>query len=111
MKIEEYLKSITPEDIKIIDKLDNMYDNELMNKRFYCWLISEKEKAFSFIENNIQKNAEYFMSFIYKETIRLYNEGVVDRADEWSAGLYNCDQLYIKAILCFCKEYGYDYSM
>jgi hypothetical protein len=39
-----------------------------------------------------------YISFIVSETQNLYEQGLIDKANDFSSGLYNCDEVYLYAI-------------
>lgn len=98
MNIKEWMKNITSEDIDLIDKLENMCNNEI-NEELYNLINSNTNKYYPRIEKYIKEHVSYYVDFIVTETQSLYNQDLIDSNEYWSSGLYNCDEIYVKAIV------------
>ena len=78
---------------KINDLLKNQNDVQTHNLK----KISKKE-LLKKVKEYIKEHAYEYKAFIMDETLSLYKQGKIKRPYEWSHGLYNCDELYSKAI-------------
>ena len=104
--IEEFIKNLSKEDIDLIDKLDNLNGHAQISDTV-CRLASE-ERTFDIIEHYIDEILsddigesslpQESIDFIIEETQRLYEEGLINEPDDFSSGLYNCDEIYLYAI-------------
>ena len=99
---KEFIDNLTNDDIDLIDKLDNL--SEQISEYAYE-LMKEKENfenANEYIKEILQGEAcewltEKYINFIEEETNDLYEGGFCEK-DDFSAGLYNCDELYLIVI-------------
>ena len=104
--IKEFIENLSNEDIDLIDKLINLHDGWQISESVYK-LASEK-RTFEIIEDYIKEIliddigdtelAEKYINFIVEETQRLYEGEITPNADDFSSGLYNCDDIYLYAI-------------
>lgn len=104
--IEEFIDNLSNDDIDLIDKLDNLHGHGQISDEVYK-LASEKDN-FETIEHYIREIlqddignsglAEAYIDFITEETENLYEQEVIDKVDDFTGGLYNCDELYLYAI-------------
>lgn len=97
MNIKEWINNITSEDIDLIDKLENMCNNEI-NEELFDLIDSNTNKYYPRIEKYIKEHIGYYVDFIVTETQSLYNQDLINHHEDWSSGLYNCDQIYVRAI-------------
>ena len=102
MTIKNFIKNLTNDDIDLIDKLDNLsgqisdYVYELMQDEDNFENVNEYIKEILWGEAYEHRTKE-FIDFIIDETNELYAEDMCAKND-FSAGLYNCDELYLLAI-------------
>ena len=100
--IKEFIDNLTDNDIDLIDKLDNLdglisdYAHELMKEK------DNFENANEYIKEILQGKAlenltQEYIDFIVEETNELYEGGFCEK-DDFTAGLYNCDELYLLVI-------------
>jgi hypothetical protein len=102
--IKEFIKNLTDDDIDLIDKLDNLCGHEQISDYAYE-LMKEKqnfEDANEYIKEILHGEAhedltEKYIYFVVEETNNLC-EGGFCKKDDFTAGLYNCDDLYLYAI-------------
>ena len=104
--IKDFIKNLSKEDIDLTDKLDNLYGHGQISETVY--IRASRTRTFENIENYIEeiliddigdmKLAGEYINFIVEETQRLYEEKLILNADDFTAGLYNCDELYLYAI-------------
>ena len=102
MKITDFIENLTKDDVDLIDKLDNLNGHEQISEEDYE--LASEETNFKDIEEfviDILQNgddlSDQYINFIVNETQRLYEEDLC-RKDDFTAGLYNCDDLYLFAI-------------
>ena len=105
-KIEEFIENLSKEDIDLIDKLDNLCGHGQISETVYR--LAMEERTFDIIESYIDEIliddigdtelAEEYITFIVEETERLYEQGIINEVDDFSSGLYNCDDIYLYAI-------------
>ena len=105
-KIEKFIENLRKEDIDLVDKLDNLYGHGQISETVY--IRANRKDNFDPIENFVKeilqgniwdlKLAEKYINFIVEETQRLYEEELIDDAADFTAGLYNCDEIYLYAI-------------
>jgi hypothetical protein len=102
MRINDFINNLTNNDIDLIDKLDNL-SSQISE---YAYELMEEEENFEnaneYIKEILRGEAmedltEEYIDFIVEETNNLYEEGLCEK-DEFSAGLYNCDELYLLVI-------------
>ena len=94
---KEFVENITREDVDLIDKLSNMCDNEITENLMN--FIHKNPELYSQIEDFVIEHVAEYEEFITIETEGLYVEELIDAEDDYSSGLYNCDEIYIRAIL------------
>lgn len=104
--VKEFIENLSNEDIDLVDKLDNLNGAGQISETVYK-LASEKDN-FETIEHYVREIlqddigdtelAEEYIEFIVDETESLYEQGLIDEADDFTGGLYNCDDLYLYAI-------------
>ena len=104
--IEEFIKNLSKEDIGLADKLDNLYGHGQISETVY--IRASRTRTFDIIESYIEeiliddigdtRLTEEYVNFIIEESQRLYEEGLILNADDFSSGLYNCDGIYLYAI-------------
>ena len=103
--INEFISNLTNDDIDLIDKLNNLYGHGQISEEDYEFAL--KKENFEIIEDFIReilqddigdtKLAKKYITFIMEETENLYEQGFCLK-DDFTAGLYNCDNLYLYAI-------------
>lgn len=96
-KFELWCKNLSSDDIDLVDKLSNMCENEISEELFEL-IDKNEQKYYPRIEEYIKKNINRYVDFIITETYALYNQELIDSNDDWSSGLYNCDEIYVRAI-------------
>ena len=104
--IEDFIENLSNDDIDLIDKLCNLNEAGQISDEVYE-LCQEKD-TFEIIEHYIKEIlrddigytelAEEYIDFIVAETESLYEQGLIDETDDFTGGLYNCDDLYLYAI-------------
>ena len=94
---KEFVTNITKEDVDLINKLDNMCDSEITGNLMN--FIRKNPDLYSKIEDFVIEHVAEYEEFIVIETEGLYDEELIDEADDYASGLYNCDEIYIRAIL------------
>ena len=102
MRIDKFIMNLTREDVDLINKLDYLNGNEQISEEDY--ILARKEENFKNIEEfiieilqNEDDLSNEYISFIEDETKDLYEDGLCEK-DDFTAGLYNCDVLYLFAI-------------
>lgn len=104
--VKEFIENLSNNDIDLVDKLDNLCGHGQISDKVYE-LASEKdnfETIEHFVREILQDDigdtelAEEYIDFIVDETESLYEQGLIDEADDFTGGLYNCDDLYLYAI-------------
>lgn len=94
-KCRIYLQHLTDADIDIINKLDNMYGSEIKNDNLYGQLLRNTDE----INKYIKENAYTYLEDILSNIQQLPDDCCPNNTNElFSAGLYNCDNLYCDAI-------------
>lgn len=94
---EEFVRNITRDDVDLIDKLDNMCGNEITCE--LAKFINKNKELYSKIEDFVIEHVAEYEEFIVIETEGLYEQELIDEEDDYVSGLYNCDEIYIRAIL------------
>jgi len=104
--IQEFIENLNNENIDLIDKLENLSASAQISE-VVCNLCQEKDN-FESVEDYIREilqgqvgNSELtdeYIDFIVEETENLYEQGLIDESDDFTGGLYNCDDLYLYAI-------------
>lgn len=94
-KCRIYLQHLTDADIDIINKLDNMYGSEIKNDNLYGQLLRNTNE----INKYIKENAYTYLEDILSNIKQLPDDCCLNNTNElFSAGLYNCNNLYCDAI-------------
>ena len=106
--VKKYIRGLTKEDVDLWDKLDNLSAAGQIPETLYNFLV-KNEGLLDVIEDTVIDFAELFIEDIAEETENLYNQDVCEE-DDWSAGLYNCDKLYLMAIKIIMLENFTDYE-
>lgn len=104
--IEDFIDNLSNDDIDLIDKLCNLHEASQINDKVYK--MCQDEDTFEIIEHYVREIlqddigdselAEKYIDFIVEETESLYEQELIDEADDFTGGLYNCDYLYLYAI-------------
>lgn len=94
---ETFAKNLNREEIDLIDKLGNMTDNEISDE--LAEYIANSPNLMEKIESIIKKEIYKYKDFIEEETEKLWEDEIIDDEYDYSGGLYNCDELYVIAIL------------
>ena len=94
---QEFVENITREDVDLIDKLSNMCDCEITEDLMN--FIHKNPDLYSKIEDFVIEHVNEYEEFITIETEGLYEQELIEDEDDYSSGLYNCDEIYIRAIL------------
>lgn len=94
---ENFVNNITRDDVDLINKLDNMCGCEI-NSELYEFIRNDSELCTK-IEDFVIKHVVEYEGFIIDETESLYEQEFIVRLDDYSGGLYNCDEIYMRAIL------------
>ena len=104
--IEEFIENLSNEDIDLIDKLDNLCGHGQISDTVYR--LANEERIFEIIESYVREIliddigdtelAEEYIDFIVEETQKLYEEELIPNKDDFSSGLYNCDDIYLYSI-------------
>lgn len=89
----KYLLNLTDVDIDLIDKISNLNEGGQITFEYEDLINSQINQ----INDYIKENAIDFVFEIWDETETCFNYDCCERYD-WSAGLYNCDDLYLNAI-------------
>ena len=62
-------------------------------------LINQREHIYyPRIEIYIKEHLAHYKDFIVNETKSLHNQELIDSEENYSSGLYNCDEIYVRAI-------------
>lgn len=104
--IKDFLLNLSDEDIDIKNKLDNMCGSEI-DDELYETLTENKDMLHQLCDNVrylVQEDFDDVADFVLEETRSLYEEGLIDSEDDYSAGLYNMDGLYSLAIEMLTEE-------
>lgn len=104
--LREFIDNLSDYDIDLTDKLVNLHDAGQISDTVYklCKRKENFESIEYFIRRILQDDVdeteltEEYIHFIDDETRVLYEGTLIDRADDYSAGLYNCDEVYLYAI-------------
>lgn len=94
---EAWAKNLTSDDIDVIDKLENMCENEI-NEELVELINKNKFKYYPRIEQYVKEHVNQYKSFIVDETCSLFEDEIIDSMEDWSSGLYNCDEIYVRAV-------------
>lgn len=97
-KFELWYENISSDDIDLINKLvDNICDSEI-SAELVGLIKNNKDKYFPRIEKYIKEHIIDYVWFIKSEVCNLWKEGLVSDICDYSSGLYNCDEIYVRAI-------------
>lgn len=104
MSIDYFIKNLTNDDIDLVDKLDNLcWHGQISDYAYHLMLEKDNfESANEYIKEILIGEAhenltEKYINFIVEKTDSLYEKGFCEK-DEFTAGLYNCDELYLLVI-------------
>lgn len=97
-RCREWLDNLSSKDIDLIDKVYNLeIENELVED-----LINQNDYLRSEIEKEVikalQLNKDKYIEEIVDSTTSMYEDGLIDEAEDFSSGLYNMDHIYFEAI-------------
>lgn len=93
----EFVENITREEVDLIDKLNNMCDCEITDE--LAEIINSNNELYVKIEDFVIKHVVEYEDFIISETEKLYAQELIHEKDDYASGLYNCDEIYVRAIL------------
>lgn len=93
---------VDTKNIDLENKLENMYGSEIDDK-VYNLINKNKKTLYPEIERYVSQNLYKYLNFINEETLRLLEEDLIDEYD-WTDGLYNCDELYLRAIIYVLRK-------
>lgn len=96
-KFDKWIKQLSSDDIDLLNKLSNMCENEITEEMVEL-INNNKDKYYPRIELYIKKHVVEYRDFIKSETSKLWMENLIDDICDYSSGLYNCDELYVRAI-------------
>lgn len=104
--IEKFIYNLDSSDIHLVDKLDNLCGHGQISEdvcemaRYYDTFLDIQDYIKEILQDDIgnTKLAEKYIKFIVDETESLYEQGLIDEPDDFTGGLYNCDDLYLYAI-------------
>lgn len=99
--VKEFLLNLSDDDIDIVNKLDNMYGSEITDEKLYERLAKDKDIQSAICENVrflVKKDIDDVSEEVTNETRNLFEDGLIDTEDDYTAGLYNMDGLYVQAI-------------
>lgn len=94
---KKWCKTLSSDDIDLVDKLSNMCNNEI-NEELFVLIDENESKYYPRIEKYIKEYIMDYKDFIITETQSLYNQQLIDSNEDWTSGLYNCDEIYVRAI-------------
>lgn len=101
MTLASFLKNLTDEQIDLQNKINNLSESGELDMLFEGTTYSESDlmddEAVFWINKYIKEYVKDFKDFIREETEMVFNSGCCKKND-WTAGLYNCDKLYMDAI-------------
>lgn len=96
-KFDEWVKQLSSNEIDLIDKLDNMCDSEISEELIEL-INNNEEKYYPIIESYIKEHVLEYRDFIKSEASKLWMENLSGDICDYSSGLYNCDEIYVRAI-------------
>lgn len=99
--LDNWCKNLSSEDIYLkikLSKLSNIRGFKF-DEDFIDFINSNKTKYYPKIETYIMNNISKYKEFILKATYDLYKNNLIKSKTDWAAGLYNYDEIYIKAII------------
>ncbi len=94
---QDFVQAITKDDVDLIDKLDNMSGSEITGE--LAKFINNNNELYSKIEDFVIEHLAEYEDFIVSETEDLYEQELINEPDDYASGLYNCDEIYVRAIL------------
>ena len=104
--IIEFINDLSSNDIDLYNKLDNLCGHGQISDTVYK--LCQDEETFDIIEHYVREIlqddigdtelAEEYINFIIEETESLYEQELINEADDFASGLYNCDDLFLYAI-------------
>lgn len=94
---KKFANNLTSDDIDLIDKLDNMDGCEITGE--LAEMIKGHKPLFVTIEEYIKMHINEYEDFIVEETESLYEQELIQDEYDFASGLYNCDEIYVRAIL------------
>lgn len=104
--IKDFIADLTNDDIDLFDKLDNLCGHGQISDTVYD--LALQEYNFPIIEHYIkellhknmgnEKMVDDWIGFIKEETKYLYDQELIYDIDDYTSGLYNCDDVYLYAI-------------
>lgn len=94
---KKWCEELSSDDIDLVDKLSNMCENEI-NEELYDLINKSESQYYPRIEKYIKEHIMDYKDFIITETYSLYNQELTDSNEDWDWGLYNCDEIYVRAI-------------
>lgn len=104
--IKDFIADLSNDDIDLFDKLDNLCGHGQISDTVYD--LALQEYNFPIIEHYVkellhknmgnEKMVDDWISFIKEETKYLYDQELIYDIDDYTSGLYNCDDLYLYAI-------------
>lgn len=97
-KFEKWCNNLSSDEIDLVDKLCNMYESEISEELIEL-INDNKEKYYPRIEQFIRENIKDYADFIKSETTKLWEEKLINDKFDYSSGLYNCDEIYVRAII------------
>lgn len=96
MTVEKYLNNVPQIDIDVKNKLWNLHDSGQI--KYDPQIIDDENGTLvSLIENYVMEHAIEYIDFIREETEIICESDCCEK-DDWACGMWNCDELYIKAI-------------
>lgn len=106
--INTFVNDLTSEDINLIDKLQNLNESGELDELtdffvaricgYDSFTIANNDKWVNYVEDYIRVGAKNYMGYILEQTDYLFENKLIDSEDDYSSGLYNCDNLYLDAI-------------
>lgn len=97
--LKKFLSNINENDIDLENKMENLYESGILNPNYN----SIPKTIMANMETYIKENAIVYAGDIQELTEECYYYDCCEY-NEWSAGLYNCDELYLKAINKECPQ-------
>ena len=104
--IKEFIENLSNDDVDLVDKLDNLCGHAQISDTVFE--LASEDDNFEVIEKYVieilqgyigdSDMAEEYIEFIVDETESLFEQGLIDEEDDFTGGLYNCDDLYLYAI-------------
>lgn len=100
LQFEDWINSLTSEDIELRFKLPEMLGVEIDENTFNM-IFSSKDVSFPIIENYIKEHAKDYYTYLSEEANRLYGCGNTKNPHDYSAALDSCYELYKNAVESF----------